>query len=123
MFSTGPMFLTLQFMAHRCTGAASAPAGRVFTLPARLYSDDCGRALFRHYDGSSWHGADSRIIFWLYATIRWSLPLITLVAGLAVGHLGTLALWRRQAACLPAPAVQWSPARPGVATGRQGKDH
>ncbi len=91
MFSTGPMYLTMQYVRFR--GDAKQ---QIYAMAGRLYNDEggCGdsRALFKHYDGSSWHGSDSAIIFWLFQTLSWSLPVITLLAGLLLGHVGTVLL-------------------------------
>jgi mannosyltransferase OCH1-like enzyme len=71
MFSTGPMFLTMQYMRYR------GQHSDIFTLPGQLYSGSHG-AFFRHYSGSSWHGADSRLIFWLYTNLALVLPLLAM---------------------------------------------
>lgn len=62
MFSTGPMFLTMQFAAF--AGDRSA----LWALPGALYTGPA--AFFHHYSGSSWHGADSRAIFLVYTHWR-----------------------------------------------------
>lgn len=54
MFSTGPMFVTVQFALH---GHKEGLA----VLPPHLY----GRQSFSHIAGSSWHGSDGKVITWM----------------------------------------------------------
>jgi len=89
MFSTGPMFVTIQYALH---GAGKGLA----VLPPDLYSHQC----FKHIQGSSWHGSDGRAITWvshhitLFAglLICLLLLLMLLVAATVVGF----ASWRRR---------------------------
>lgn len=85
MFSTGPMFVTLQYVWYKRTHQMP-----VYGMPKELYSDECGRALFKHYVGSSWHGADSKLIRFLYHTLPWSVPAITFGLGAVLGHVVTM---------------------------------
>jgi hypothetical protein len=60
MFSTGPMFLTVQyslFPAHP----------DVAIIPRDVYGkyDKSGDPVFYHLHGSSWHADDAAFIFWL----------------------------------------------------------
>lgn len=108
MFSTGPMFLTLEYMKYSKSPSGSAAiaesgAGGVWVVPDDVYSDDCGHSFFKHYEGSSWHGSDSWAILTLYAIIRSSFPIITFALGITLGHLGTLALQRQRLAAAKAP--------------------
>lgn len=60
MFSTGPMFLTVQYslFPHR---------DDVAIIPRPVYGkyDFTGDAAFYHLHGSSWHANDAQFIFWL----------------------------------------------------------
>ncbi|KAF5835604.1 nucleotide-diphospho-sugar transferase [Dunaliella salina] len=87
MFSTGPMFVTIQFALH---GAGKDLA----VLPPDLY----GHQSFKHIQGSSWHGSDGRAITWvshhvaLFAGLLICLLLLLMVATSVVGF----APWRRR---------------------------
>ena len=59
MFSTGPMFLTVQYSLF--------PARQgVGVIPADVYGkyDFSGEPAFYHLHGSSWHADDAAFIFW-----------------------------------------------------------
>lgn len=60
MFSTGPMFLTVQYSLFR------ARAG-VAIIPRPVYGkyDFTGDPAFYHLHGSSWHANDAALVFWL----------------------------------------------------------
>lgn len=82
MFSTGPMFLTLQYALYN----GPAVPGR-YALPQKLYSSHTEGSFFAHYSGSSWHGVDSAIAYWVY-THR--VLAMSLGIGGATGVLGVL---------------------------------
>lgn len=89
MFSTGPMFLTVQY-------ALSKAARRgVAAIPPATYGkyDATGDAAFFHLHGSSWHGGGAPAVFWLDAH-RGKLALLALAA-VVVGV--ALAVRRRRA--------------------------
>ena len=90
MFSTGPMFLTLQYVRY------GGPKGDVVTLPSALYSGSHG-AFFQHYAGSSWHGADSALLLWLYSHLAAVLALAS--SGLAVAGCWCAVLRGRKRKC------------------------
>lgn len=58
MFTTGPMFVTIQYSLHRAKEA-------VFELPAEIYGKYVKgpEAYMKHLHGSSWHGSDAKYIF------------------------------------------------------------
>ncbi|EFN54978.1 hypothetical protein CHLNCDRAFT_10358, partial [Chlorella variabilis] len=60
MFSTGPMFLTVQYSLF-------PGRGDVAIIPKPTYGkyDFTGDAYFYHLHGSSWHADDAQLIFWL----------------------------------------------------------
>jgi len=60
MFSTGPMFVTIQYVLHSGKNA-------VFELPAQIYGKyvPSEQAYMKHLHGSSWHGNDAQYIFFL----------------------------------------------------------
>lgn len=97
MFSTGPMFLTIQLAlasaAERAGVAAIAPAdyGKYAAVKG-------GQAFFYHLHGSSWHTGSAPFFLWMYAYGKpvAILALVALVAGLVA--------WRLRArAAQPAP--------------------
>eukprot|EP00195_Chlamydomonas_chlamydogama_P012235 CAMPEP_0202901688 /NCGR_PEP_ID=MMETSP1392-20130828/14401_1 /ASSEMBLY_ACC=CAM_ASM_000868 /TAXON_ID=225041 /ORGANISM="Chlamydomonas chlamydogama, Strain SAG 11-48b" /LENGTH=267 /DNA_ID=CAMNT_0049588293 /DNA_START=295 /DNA_END=1098 /DNA_ORIENTATION=- len=60
MFSTGPMFVTIQYALH-------GHKDEVTMLPADIYGKykKTSAAYMVHLHGSSWHGNDARLVFWL----------------------------------------------------------
>jgi len=62
MFSTGPMFLTVQYALSKWE-----LKNEVFAIPPPIYGkyDFTGDAVFYHLHGSSWHADDAAFIFWL----------------------------------------------------------
>jgi inositol phosphorylceramide mannosyltransferase catalytic subunit len=73
MFSTGPMFLTMQYVRH--PEAVKA----VVVLPRHLYGGI--PSFFAHYPGNSWHGADKYAVTWVQEHL-----------GLLLGSCGLLLL-------------------------------
>ncbi len=60
MFTTGPMFVTVQYALY--------PAKSDITvLPPLVYGkyQKTEAAYFKHLHGSSWHGKDAKMVFWL----------------------------------------------------------
>jgi mannosyltransferase OCH1-like enzyme len=85
MFSTGPMYLTVQYSLF--------PSKRdVAIIPKPTYGkyDFSGDAYFYHLHGSSWHANDASLIFWLD---RHKLALV-LLGSLVVSGLAGLAILR-----------------------------
>eukprot|EP00798_Chlamydomonas_sp_ICE-L_P019948 gene19948-26656_t len=60
MFSTGPMFVTVQYVLHHMKKG-------VFVLPTNLYGkyEKGPDALMEHLHGSSWHGNDAKGVFFI----------------------------------------------------------
>lgn len=88
MFSTGPMFLSMQYgqyISHHGTAADS----EIRVLPRSLYGKnakpgEAPHSFFSHYYGSSWHADDAAFIGFLGTwgkTLMW-LGLIILIGGL-----------------------------------------
>ena len=73
MFSTGPMFLTLQYMRQ------PEAARTVAVLPPHLYGGK--GSFFAHYDGNSWLGADSAAISWVQHNTALVLGTVALLLG------------------------------------------
>ncbi len=94
MFSTGPMFVTLQASLYRSRRS-------LWVLPDRLYGKyvPAGESLFVHLFGSSWHGDDAKSALWLVHH-----PLLLLGAGVLSAVACALYLWRRS--CTPLGAGQ-----------------
>lgn len=91
MFSTGPMFLSMQY--GHWTGAHPAtldqPGGEVRVLPKTLYGknmlpQDAPHSFYSHYYGSSWHADDAAFIAFLghWGKILMWVGLVVLVFGL-----------------------------------------
>jgi hypothetical protein len=112
------MFITLQAVRYM----ASPGAGAVWTLPDKLYGDDGpeGKALFKHYDGSSWHGADSYLILGVFTALQRYLPLLTFVLGVGLGYVAAQHVQGRGglAACLPPRLAALAAVRPGLLISR-----
>lgn len=60
MFSTGPMFLTVQM-------ALFPQLSDIAVVPRAVYGkyDKSGDAALYHLHGSSWHAEDAAFVFWL----------------------------------------------------------
>ncbi len=91
MFSTGPMYVTVQYVLSR-------NKQDITVLPADVYGkyDKTPDAYLKHLHGSSWHGNDARYFFWLE---HYGLSTLA-VAGLLVltAVLGFLYVRHRRAA-------------------------
>ena len=88
MFSTGPMYLTVQYSLY--PGSRSDIA--VISKPLYGKYDASGDAAFYHLHGSSWHADDAALIFWLDRNKR----LLVSLAGLAAAALAASAALRCQ---------------------------
>ncbi len=88
MFSTGPMFLSMQYGLYVSKHPTTADS-EVRILPKALYGKnakpgEAPHSFFAHYYGSSWHADDAAFIGFLGTwgkTLMW-LGLIILIAGL-----------------------------------------
>lgn len=102
MFSTGPMFVTVQYALHN-------RKAEVAVLPAEIYGKYAKggpEAAMLHLHGSSWHGKDARVVFWLEA--YWLQLLVGgsfLVGGLAGWLHGRYGGARRGTGAVGASAV------------------
>ena len=80
MFSTGPMFLTVQYslFPHKAD---------VAMVPATLYGkyNSSGDPALFHLHGSSWHAGDAPLVFWLD---RHKVALLAAAAAAAAAALG-----------------------------------
>lgn len=88
MFSTGPMFVTLQASFYRSRRS-------LWVLPDNLYGKyvPTGESLFVHLFGSSWHGEDAKSALWLVHH-----PAVLLAASAMSAMACALYLWRRSCA-------------------------
>lgn len=103
MYSTGPLFLSVIWQEYKrgrgsdsvlgTTNAANAgrwdgsEAGRVRILMMDEYNKQPW-AFFRWHGGSSWHGKDARLIFWMGR--HW---MLLTVSGFLVAGVVGLCLW------------------------------
>jgi inositol phosphorylceramide mannosyltransferase catalytic subunit len=95
MFSTGPMFLSIQYGLYSSShpaGSYQSYLGEVRILPKSLYGknakpEEAPDAFFEHFYGSSWHSDDAAFIGFLGS---WGKRLM--IAGLVVLVLGLLRL-------------------------------
>ncbi|KAM0796736.1 nucleotide-diphospho-sugar transferase [Usnea florida] len=90
MYSTGPLFLSVIWQEYKRANARGwdgSPAGRVRVLMGDEYNQQPW-AFFRWHGGSSWHGKDARLIFWMGK--HWKL--LTASGFLIAGFVG-LGLW------------------------------
>jgi hypothetical protein len=94
MFSTGPMFLSVQYGIYTAAHPPSPekPGGEVRILPKSLYGknarvDEAPNAFFSHHYGSSWHADDAAFIKFLG---RWGMRLMWI--GFAVLLIGMIRL-------------------------------
>ncbi|KAJ7904635.1 glycosyltransferase family 32 protein [Mycena olivaceomarginata] len=90
MFSTGPMFLSIQ---HGIYSSQRAPGGNIRILPKSLYGKNAKPAeaphsFFTHHYGSSWHSDDAAFIWFLGV---WGKGLMWI--GLALLLVGSAKLW------------------------------
>lgn len=88
MFSTGPMFVTLQASLYTARRT-------LWVLPDALYGKYVPRpeSLFGHLFGSSWHGEDAKSALWVVHHPRAILGTLILAASLMGLHC-----WRKSSA-------------------------
>ena len=89
MYSTGPLFLSVvwkEWMGENA-GKEGDWDGRVRILMKPEYNQHPW-SFFKHYRGSSWHGKDARLIFWMGR--HWML--LTVIGFILAAVLG-MALW------------------------------
>ena len=91
MFSTGPMFVTLQASLY-------SARQKLWVLPDALYGKYVPRpeSLFGHLWGSSWHGEDAKGALWVAHHPRAIVGAFLMVVSLALLHC-----WRRRRAIVP----------------------
>jgi len=90
MYSTGPLFLSViwkEYLNSPLNVGDGPDGGRVRVLSQADYNRHAW-SFFKEYAGSSWHGRDARLIFWMGA--HWML--LTATGFLVAGVVG-LALW------------------------------
>lgn len=84
MFSTGPMFVTLQATFYRAKRSLAV-------LPFNLYGKYTSKAadpLLRHLYGSSWHSSDARSVLWIIKhPVVLSISLTLLILGTIVAFV------------------------------------
>lgn len=97
MFSTGPMFLTVQY--------AIAPRrirNDVAVIPPPTYGkyDVTGDPAFYHLHGSSWHADDAAFVFWLdkYRGLLFAAGIAGVLVGLAAWELRRRRITQRSGA-------------------------
>ena len=91
MYSTGPLFLSViwkEYMASGLNVGDSATGGRVRVLMQDEYNKKAW-SFFTENKGSSWHGDDAKLIFWMGG--HWML--LTAAGLLAAGVLGAGLWW------------------------------
>ncbi len=87
MFSTGPMYVTLQATFYR---ARRSLAVLPFSLYGKYHSE-AANPLLRHLYGSSWHSSDAQSVLWV---VKHPVVLGTALTLLVLGTAATL-VWRR----------------------------
>ncbi|DAA79343.1 TPA_exp: putative Glycosyl transferase [Trichophyton benhamiae CBS 112371] len=113
MYSTGPLFLSVIWKEYKNTDPDGVNRVRV------LLQDAYNRhswSFFTHHPGSSWHGEDAQLIFWMGS--HWML--ITFSGFLAAGIVG-LALWRiyRRVLSLGSKHARYTPLASGTSSPRR----
>jgi len=86
MFSTGPLFLSVIWKEYKNGGPKKAGRVRI------LMQDEYNRyawSFFKHYEGSSWHGKDAKLIFWMGS--HWFF--LTVMGFLIAGVVGFCLWW------------------------------
>lgn len=70
MYSTGPLFLSVIWKEYM--NLEPSEQGRVRVLMPDEYNKHAW-SFFKHYRGSSWHGKDAKLIFWVctLSTLLW----------------------------------------------------
>lgn len=112
MFSTGPMFVTVQFSLYDKKDDFTV-------LPADVYGkyELTSQAYLKHLHGSSWHGNDAKYVFWLehhgiFAACMGAVLLATALTALLVHRH-----WRHAAVPPPyvvLPGIVAQPTKPGM---------
>jgi len=87
MYSTGPLFLSVIWKEYMSDSPATESA-RVRILMLDEYNRHSW-SFFSHHRGSSWHGEDARLIFWMGS--HWML--LTALGFLAAGVVGFVLWW------------------------------
>lgn len=90
MYSTGPLFLSViwkKYMASNKNVGDGPGGGRVRILMQDEYNRHAW-SFFRHHKGSSWHGKDAKLIFWMGG--HW--VMLTAAGFIIAGILG-LGMW------------------------------
>lgn len=90
MYSTGPLFLSViwkKYMASSKNIGDGPGGGRVRILMQDEYNRHAW-SFFSHHQGSSWHGKDARLIFWMGS--HW---IMITVAGFAIAGVVGAGLW------------------------------
>ncbi|KAM5440995.1 CSG1/SUR1-like protein [Microsporum ferrugineum] len=113
MYSTGPLFLSVIWKEYKNTDPDGVNRVRV------LLQDAYNRhswSFFTHHPGSSWHGEDAQLIFWMGS--HWML--ITFSGFLAAGIVG-LALWRiyRRVLSIGSKHARYTPLASGTSSPRR----
>jgi mannosyltransferase OCH1-like enzyme len=94
MFSTGPMFVTIQAALHSNKSEIDVLSSQLYGKYHKGKSKDSSRALIGHLKGSSWHGEDAKMFLFLSRNgLRLSQFLICLMVLLAA--VAWLWLFRR----------------------------
>ncbi|KAK2764906.1 hypothetical protein FQN54_008603 [Arachnomyces sp. PD_36] len=86
MYSTGPLFLSVMWKEYMLSGPDEI--GRVRILMPDEYNKHSW-SFFTHHQGSSWHGKDARLIFWMGG--HWML--LTTIGFLVAGIVGFCLWW------------------------------
>lgn len=136
IFSTGPMFLTSQLGQYlrrgtknnetnnynkytlsqtadeKSSNASGCDSDGIFILPDELYANAEG-SFFIHYDGSSWHGTDVRVVEYVVERkLVFSMLILFSVAlgvSICVSWHRIRALWRKEAVVYHNLATDSSP--------------
>lgn len=90
MYSTGPLFLSViwkKYMASNKNVGDGPGGGRVRILMQDEYNRHAW-SFFSHHKGSSWHGKDAKLIFWMGG--HW--VMLTAAGFIIAGILG-LGMW------------------------------
>ena len=91
MFSTGPMFLTVQYAFYRHRGDVA-----IVSRPLYGKYDFSGDPAFYHLHGSSWHANDAQFIFWLQRHKLAVAVQAVLLAGAVAGALAMRGILQRR---------------------------
>jgi len=86
MYSTGPLFLSVVWKEYMNEGPSEADRVRIL-MPGEY--NQHAWSFFKHYRGSSWHGKDAQLIFWMGQ--HWML--LTAMGFLTAGVVGICVWW------------------------------